>query len=185
LEGRSGSVIAHLHKCAIALCQRRQPDAAKARGLLSAGFRPLVKTRTSFFAPPCPGAFSEILPLKGLKLTKLAIHYTSVSDLSPLEEMPLASLQMSNTRVSDLTPLKGAPLTWLSCVNSPVKDLAPLAGAPLATLWCGGSQVTDFSPLKAAPLKELSCDFQPERDKEALWAIKSLESINGKPAADF
>ncbi|MCX6901105.1 MAG: SUMF1/EgtB/PvdO family nonheme iron enzyme [Verrucomicrobia bacterium] len=128
---------------------------------------------------------SDLSPLKGLKLTKLAIHSTAVSDLTPLAGMPLASLQISNTRVSDLLPLRGAPLTWLSCVDAPVKDLAPLAGAPLATLWCGGSQVTDFSPLKAVPLKELSCDFQPERDKVALFAIKTLESINGKPAADF
>ncbi|MBI5395746.1 MAG: SUMF1/EgtB/PvdO family nonheme iron enzyme [Verrucomicrobia bacterium] len=130
-------------------------------------------------------ALADLSPLKGLKLTKLAIHSTAVSDLTPLAGMPLASLQMSNTRVTDLAPLKGAPLTWLSCVDSPVKDLAPLADAPLATLWCGGSQVTDFSPLKAVPLKELSCDFQPDRDKEALWAIKTLESINGKSAADF
>ena len=35
------------------------------------------------------------------------------------------------------------------------------------------------------PLKSLSCDFKPERDAEILRSVKSLESINGKPAADF
>jgi hypothetical protein len=35
------------------------------------------------------------------------------------------------------------------------------------------------------PLNVLGCDFKPERDKEILRSIKTLESINGKPAADF
>jgi formylglycine-generating enzyme required for sulfatase activity len=35
------------------------------------------------------------------------------------------------------------------------------------------------------PLKELSCDFRPERDAEILRSIKTLEKINGKPAAQF
>jgi len=35
------------------------------------------------------------------------------------------------------------------------------------------------------PLKELWCDFQPERDAEILRSIKTLETINGKPAAEF
>jgi hypothetical protein len=35
------------------------------------------------------------------------------------------------------------------------------------------------------PLRELACDFQPERAAEILRPIKTLESINGKPAAEF
>jgi Leucine-rich repeat (LRR) protein len=35
------------------------------------------------------------------------------------------------------------------------------------------------------PLKELICDFQPDRDAEILRSIKTLEKINGKPAAEF
>ena len=35
------------------------------------------------------------------------------------------------------------------------------------------------------PLKDLDCDFKPERDTELLRSIKTLETINGKPAAEF
>jgi len=45
--------------------------------------------------------------------------------------------------------------------------------------------VTDLSPLEGLPLKEITCDFQPERDAAILRSIKTLEKINGKPAAEF
>ena len=45
--------------------------------------------------------------------------------------------------------------------------------------------MSDLSPLKGMPLKELGCDFKPERDAEILRSIKTLETINGKPAAEF
>jgi hypothetical protein len=32
-------------------------------------------------------------------------------------------------------------------------------------------------------LKELWCDFRPGRDEEVLRSIKTLEQINGRPAA--
>jgi hypothetical protein len=35
------------------------------------------------------------------------------------------------------------------------------------------------------PLKTLHCDFKPERDADALRSFKTLEQINGKPAAEF
>jgi len=44
--------------------------------------------------------------------------------------------------------------------------------------------VSDLSPLKDMPLKELKCDFKPERDAKILRSIKTLETINGKPAKD-
>jgi len=42
-----------------------------------------------------------------------------------------------------------------------------------------------LSPLKDLPLTNIECDFQPERDAEILRSIKTLETINGKPAAEF
>jgi Leucine-rich repeat (LRR) protein len=50
---------------------------------------------------------------------------------------------------------------------------------------CRRSYITDLSPLKSMPLKELSCDFNPERDAKILRSIKTLETINLKPAAAF
>jgi hypothetical protein len=57
------------------------------------------------------------------------------------------------------------PLTDLRWFNAPVVDVAPLRGMPLKNLF--------FS------------DFQPERDTAVLGSIKTLETINGKPAAEF
>ena len=47
------------------------------------------------------------------------------------------------------------------------------------------TQVSDLSPLKGIPLKDLRCDFKPERDTEILRSIKTLETINDKPVAEF
>lgn len=35
------------------------------------------------------------------------------------------------------------------------------------------------------PLKALVFDFKPERDTELIRSIKTLETINDKPAAEF
>ncbi len=56
---------------------------------------------------------------------------------------------------------------------------------PLQRLSLSGTPITDLSPLKELPLQELSCDFKPERDTQLLKSIKTLKSINGKPAAAF
>ena len=45
--------------------------------------------------------------------------------------------------------------------------------------------MSDLSPLKDMPLKELQCDFKPERDADILRSIKTLETINGKPAKEI
>jgi hypothetical protein len=45
--------------------------------------------------------------------------------------------------------------------------------------------VTDLSPLKEMPLRDLRCDFKFERDAAILRSIKTLETINQKPAAQF
>jgi hypothetical protein len=34
------------------------------------------------------------------------------------------------------------------------------------------------------PLKTINCDFKPERDAAILRSIKTLETINGKPAKE-
>jgi hypothetical protein len=66
-----------------------------------------------------------------------------------------------------------------------VSDLSPLRGARLTVLHCQGAKVTDLSPLKEMPLREIRCDFKFERDAEILRSIKTLETINQKPAAQF
>ena len=63
-----------------------------------------------------------------------------------------------------------------------MSDLSPLKNAKLTVLHCQGAKVTDLSPLKEMPLRELRCDFKFERDAEILRSIKTLETINEKPA---
>jgi formylglycine-generating enzyme required for sulfatase activity len=55
----------------------------------------------------------------------------------------------------------------------------------LERLVISNTRITDFSLLKGMPLKALECDLQPERKMEILRSIKTLEQINGRPAAEF
>jgi hypothetical protein len=130
-------------------------------------------------------AVTDLAPLSGMKLEVLSFTATEVSDLSPLKGMPLTQLDAWNTKISDLSPLRGMPLVNLACNQTRVSDLSPLAALPLRSLHCEQSLVTDLAPLKGLPLKSLFCDFQPERDKEMVRSIKTLETINNKPAAEF
>ena len=47
------------------------------------------------------------------------------------------------------------------------------------------TQITDLSPLKDMPLNRLLFDFKSERDTDLLRSIKTLETINDKPVAEF
>src|SRR5262249_49164983 len=104
---------------------------------------------------------------------------------SPLQKMPLTQLCCGSTRVADLSPLRGMALGKLYCDNTLVSDIRALEGMPLTVLWCHNARVRDLSPLRGMPLRELRCDFKPERDADILRSIKTLETINEQPAADF
>jgi Leucine-rich repeat (LRR) protein len=155
---------------------------------------------------PGPDGFADLAPLRGLKLQWVGLAYSRVSDLTPLKDMklrilncggtqvadlaplkgmPLVVLVCHDTKVADLSPLAGAPLKSLNCVNTPVADLTPLKGMPLTDLDCWRTRVTDLAPLRNLPLKTIRCDFQPARDAAILRSIKTLETINGKPADLF
>ena len=76
-------------------------------------------------------------------------------------------------------------LTVLNCVHTRVSDLAPLKGMKLNHFNGGDTKVTDFSVLKDMPLNEVRFDINPQRDAAILKSIKTLETINEKPAAEF
>jgi hypothetical protein len=128
---------------------------------------------------------SDLRALRGMKIQGLFFAGTPISDLSPLRGMPLAALDCGYTKVTDLSPLKGMPLTACYCGGTQVSDLSPLKGMSLTILYCDGTAVTDLGSLKGIPIEQLQCDFKPERDTETLRSIKTLEKINGKPAAEF
>ncbi|MFN0195406.1 MAG: SUMF1/EgtB/PvdO family nonheme iron enzyme [Planctomycetaceae bacterium] len=128
---------------------------------------------------------ADLSPLKGMPLENLALGGTRVTDLSPLEGMSLKHLVIAFTEVSDLSPLTGMPLSDLYCNATKVADLSPLNGMPLEKLQILGTQVSDFTPIKDLPLQLLSLDFKPFRDTDLLRSIKTLETINEKPTAEF
>jgi serine/threonine protein kinase/Leucine-rich repeat (LRR) protein len=125
----------------------------------------------------------DLSPLKGLPLERLSIRGTQVSDLTPLQNMQsLKILDLLETPVKDLSALEGLRITFLNCGDSQVSDLTPLKGIPLEVLDIVRTKVADLSPLKHLPLKYVNCDFKPERDDEILRSIKTLATINDKPA---
>jgi len=134
---------------------------------------------------PGMGRLADLWPLKGMSLTHLDVSNTAVKDLSPLKETKITDLKIAGTPVVSLVPLKGTGLASLACNNTRVTDLAPLAGLPLAFLDYSHIRVADVSALKELSLKAVHCDFKPLRDAAALRSIASLETIDGKPAAEF
>jgi serine/threonine protein kinase/Leucine-rich repeat (LRR) protein len=127
----------------------------------------------------------DLSALKGMKLTHLECYGTQVSDLSPLKDMKLTFLDCRGTKVADLTALKDMKLTLLACAGTKVSDLSPLKDMKLQDLDCRGTKVSDLTPLQGMPLKVIECDFRPRRDAAILRSIKTLETINGKPAKQF
>ena len=127
-------------------------------------------------------AMADLTVLKGAKLKRLNLLDTQVTDLKPLIGMPLEELQCTNL-VGDLTPLQGMKLKSLA-VGHPVSDLTPLKGMPLENLQVYGLKLTDLSPIEGMPLKNLEYQLNLERDGKILRSIKSLETINARPAKD-
>ena len=64
-------------------------------------------------------------------------------------------------------------------------DLSLLRNKPLTVLSFRGRPITDLSLLSTFPLRDVAFDFNPWRDTERLKAIKTLEKINYKTAAEF
>jgi serine/threonine-protein kinase len=126
----------------------------------------------------------NLSPLRGMPLMVLNCAASRVSDLSPLHGMPLEHLAAGSTNIADLSPLRGAPLAALSIAGTQVTDLSPLRGMKLTSLQLHQTPVVDLSPLKGMPLKQLTLDLNLGRDMDLLRSLKSLQTVNGKPAAD-
>ncbi len=130
-------------------------------------------------------ATDDLKPLTGMKLEIFGLIGTNVTDLAPLKGMPLREIGFIGAPLTDLSPLKDSPLAHVNIHQTKVKDLSPLTGKPLESLYMYESAVTDLAPLRDLPLKKLWLDYKPERDAAHLRAIKSLETINEKPAKEF
>src|SRR5262249_14999651 len=68
---------------------------------------------------------------------------------------------------------------------SPVRALTSLKQAAYLGSAPGKNKLQDLSPLRGMKLRELSVEIEPERNAFVLRSIKTLEEINGRPAAEF
>jgi serine/threonine protein kinase len=133
-----------------------------------------------------------------------------LKDCKKLETLELSATNVTDTGLAVFDGFTGLRVLMLSSMNVGDKGLShfkdcknlrylilnylPLTDAGLAhfkeckeltRLAINHTKVSDLSPLRRMPLRELECDFRPERDAEILRSIKTLEKINGKPAAEF
>ncbi|MBS0203432.1 MAG: protein kinase [Planctomycetes bacterium] len=135
---------------------------------------------------------ANLEPLRGMPLTEVEFIHTKVSSLAPLREMPLRIVRFGGIgmSVSDLSPLRDAPLTHLICTSSALSDLSPLAGKQLLSLDIQGTKVTDIRIVADMPLRFFFFAYKPSNDAhreflKVLRSIKSLETIDFKPATEF
>jgi WD40 repeat protein len=82
----------------------------------------------------------------------------------------VVSLKLVTDELTDLSPLRGL---------KSLKTLTLRGSAP------GKSRLRDLSPLKELPLEQLQYDFRGQEDRAVAQSLKTLQRINGRPAADF
>jgi serine/threonine-protein kinase len=128
----------------------------------------------------------DLSPLRGLPLRELNAHHTDVSDLSPLQGMPLEELYLNSTEVQDLAPLKGMHLRVLQVSWTHVRSLVPLAEIPLYVVRASHVDPSiDLTPLQRMPLRLLEADLSPQKHLALISSIRTLETVNGAPVAEF
>jgi serine/threonine protein kinase len=123
----------------------------------------------------CPQVL-DLVPLKGMPLRELILHYSQVRDLAPLQGMPLTRLSLINCpRITDLTPLKGMKLTYLVVHGcGEITDFSWLKGMPLTHLTLSDVRLrsADLRFLHNAPLIELKLQSCEE--------LTNLTALKGK-----
>ncbi|MFO0807923.1 MAG: protein kinase [Gemmataceae bacterium] len=136
---------------------------------------------------PRTGAVMDLTPLRALRdsLRTLDLHgNTKLTDLGPLEGMQIRDLNLGFTAVRDLTPLVGLPLQSLRLGWTPAIDFGPIAKTPLKYLDIRGNSNRRLATLgSAAKLEAIEIAWEPAK-LAPLRAIKSLKTIDSKPAAE-
>ena len=93
--------------------------------------------------------------------------------------MKLRKLHLYKTHVTDLSPLKGMPLEYLNLVSTEVTDISPVAGMPLVEIKLNDCKLlTDISPLKQCPSLRLVTLPREARDIEFLRAFSKIERLS-------
>ena len=103
-----------------------------------------------------------------------------LANISPLAGMKLRRLSLAATSVSELSVLKDMPLEFLSIAGTLVNDLTPLRGLPLVELRCQGCKVVDLAPLKGALIRHIRVDLTVPGAREVLQTMPRLQTVNGE-----
>jgi hypothetical protein len=127
-------------------------------------------------------------------LTHISLTGTKVTDerlalfagRTNLGRLDLGRLPITNAGLANFKGCKGLLILNLGGTRVTDEGLVHFQGCKrLNVVNLAGTKVADLSPLKGLPLREITCDFKPERDAAILRSIKTLETINGEPAAQF
>jgi hypothetical protein len=146
---------------------------------------PLRGLKLEFLDLKFNGALSDLAPLAGMKLSWLNLTGTGIRDLEALRKVDLTGgLLIEQTAVADLRPIADKPLWELRFADTAVKDLTPLKGMHLETV----SLAKDAAPwtvFAGMPLKHLFFTPDGKQNVDVFRQMPALETINGKPAAEF
>ncbi|WP_442511923.1 protein kinase domain-containing protein [Novipirellula sp. SH528] len=116
---------------------------------------------------------------------------SKLRDLSPFRVLPMTKLSITafnnigGPSLYDLSPLKGLAIESLSIGGNPLADLRPIAELPLRELSLSLVAVSDLSPLEKMPLETINVRNTFVEDYGPLKKIKTLKTINDKPAEEF
>ena len=115
------------------------------------------------------------------------IHHPLITD----PPTPFRSITFTTDAATNISPVRALPaLTRLLCTGSApgkgkLTDLSPLRGMKLEHLDVSNNPVRDVTPLRDLPLQTIWFDDRPDLDLTPLREIRTLNRINGKPAAAF
>lgn len=141
----------------------------------------------------CNQEISDLTPLTGCNLTKLALHGNAISNLEPLGTCTeLQEIYISNNPIADLTPLTELSQLWrLNIGATNITDLAALKGMQNLTYLelhdcLGLSGLDDLGDLGG--LKYLSVRPVTSSDLRVIAGLTELEGLyiwSGEPVGDL
>lgn len=126
----------------------------------------------------CNQNISDLSPLEGLSITKLALHGNNISDVSPLSSCPmLERLVLSSNPLSDLSPLSDhKKLFHINVGATNITDLNDIAKMPsvreLDIFDC--HYLNDISPIE---MKKMTFLYIRPADPEAVKIISRITTL--------
>lgn len=132
-----------------------------------------------YYKPSQAGTITSLSDLPKLHhLTELSLCYQSISDLTPLEGLPLTRLALNGNLIVDLTPIASIPdLQELLVGQNPIYQIDALAAnVSLNNVDLNDTFVVDISPL-SENIKTLSLKDTPVIDYSPLLKMNSLREV--------